>query len=115
MNRLRQEAIKEEMRQADKLGLEGGEKMTISNWTNVRYTTKSTLQKAFNTEEEIQEFLKQNPQYVINQRFGHTKMINVDFYERAYAFTHTNHMGYRVPKSWLTDEEVEQYLKETQK
>ncbi|MGE6487762.1 hypothetical protein [Paenisporosarcina sp. NPDC076898] len=111
MNR-RQAEILEQMEQANKNLPTGGIKMTKLKWAGVKYMTKSTLQKAFHTEEDIQKYLEANPQYTINQRFGHTKMINVEFYERAYAFTEVNHMGYRIPKRWLTDEEVEEYLKD---
>ena len=64
------------------------EKITMPKWAGVRHITKSQLQKAFHTEEDIQKFLEDNPQYEINQRFGHCiAIINVEFYEHDYALT----------------------------
>jgi len=118
MNRLRQEAIKEEMVKADqsvykRIDYKDLEKVPVYKWKGVKHVLKSQHQKSFWTEEEVQQYLKGNPHLTINQRFGFdTQKINVEFYERAWAVTEMNPMGYHVPKRWLTEEEVEEYLKD---
>ncbi len=114
ISRLRRYELEEQFKAADKKTYLEGEKIIMNKWAGVKEMVKSQVQKHFNTEEELQQFLKENPQYTINQRFGfYTKMINVVLYERGYAFTKQNEIGYRVPTRWLTAEEVEEYLKET--
>jgi len=117
MNRLRQEAIREEMVQADKASFsrteyKDMEKIPLPKWRNVKLSLKSQTTKSFNTEEEIQKFLADHPELTINQRFGFgSSMINVEFYERAYGEV-DNSTGYNTVRRWLTDEEVVEYLKD---
>ena len=116
MKRVQQEAMRKEMIQADKsvysrIDYADFEKVKMPKWRGVKYAIKEQQQKSFHTEEEIQQYLVDNPQYVINQRFGFgTKMINLEFYERGYAVM-DNSTGYNIPKRWLTPDEVEEYLK----
>ncbi|MCK1997967.1 hypothetical protein MPH47_12150 [Psychrobacillus psychrodurans] len=113
MKRLQQEAMREEMVQVNKTGMDGGIKMSIPKWAGVKYTVKSQTQQSFETEEELQKFLKANPQYEINQRFGiNTRYINVEFYERGYAVMGPGFNGRLAPQRWLEPEEVEEYLKD---
>lgn len=116
ISRLRRYELEEEFKEADKKTYLEGEKIIMSKFNGVKQMIKESLQKHFQTEEELQQFLRDNPQYVINQRFGHgTKMINVELYDRGYAYTKQNAVGYRVPDRWLTEEEVTEYLKESAK
>lgn len=113
ISRARRYELEQQMAAADKNLYREGEKIPMKKWAGVRYTTKSQLQKAFHTEEDIQKFLEDNPQYEINQRFGHgTAMINVEFYERGYAVMRPGFNGRLAPHRWLTPEEVEEYLKD---
>lgn len=113
MNRLQQAAMREEMERTNKMGMEGGIKMVIPKWAGVKYTIKSQTQQSFETEDALQKFLKANPQYEINQRFGiGTRYINVEFYERGYAIMGPGFNGRPAPQRWLTPEEVEEYLKD---
>lgn len=113
MNRLRQEAIKEEMVASNKTGMEGGVKMEKPKWAGVKYTIKEQTQQSFATEEALQQYLKANPQLEINQRYGFgTQHINVEFYERGYGVMGPGFNGRPVVQRWLTDEEVAEYLKD---
>lgn len=108
--------MEEEMKAIDQKHFREGGKLNKSKWAGVQYVLKSQLTRHFDNEEELRVFLQQNPQYTSNQQFGHgTEKINVELYEYAYGFTELNNLGYRVPKSWLTEEEVTEYLKDTAK
>lgn len=83
----------------------------VPKWAFVKQMIKSQTQMSFDSEDELDRFMKDNPQYEINQRFGqHTKHINLEFYERAYAKTNMGPSGYRLVTHWLTEEETEEYL-----
>lgn len=118
MRRVHKEAYEEEFRQADMRSMREGEKIQTKKGLipMAKLMRKSQIQMSFKTEEELQQYMEQNPQYEINQRFGfHTERINVEFYERAYAETEVSPMGYLVPKRWLTDAETQEYLKSLKK
>lgn len=113
MKRVQQEAMREQMEQANKTGMAGAIKMEIPKWAGVKYAVKQTLQKSFATEEELQAFLEANPKYEINQRFGFgSQNINVDFYERSYGILGKGFDGRFSVQRWMTPEEIEEYLKD---
>ena len=116
ISRARRYELEKEYETIDQKHFREGEKIIMEKWAGVQFVIKSQLTRHFNNEEELQNFLLKNPQYTINQRYGHwTEKINVEFYERAYAVTELNPYGYRVPIRWLTEEEVTEYLKDQQK
>lgn len=88
-------------------------------WTGVQKMIKHEFKRTFSSEEALDQFLQENPSYEIQQRFrfledGSGKP-KVSLIERAYAVTEVNGGGYRVPKRWLSDEEVTEYLKDPTK
>ena len=75
----------------------------------IKYTLKNKQQMHFHTEEELQNYLKENPQLRISQRFGHgTEMINVSFEEFGFARGIINDGGYFIATTWLTEAEVQE-------
>lgn len=118
MRRVHMEAMEEEFRQADMRHMREGEKIQTKKGSipMAKLMIKSQTQNSFKTEEELQQYLEQNPQYEINQRFGfHSENINVEFYERAYAETEVSRAGYLVPKRWLTEGETQAHLESLKK
>jgi hypothetical protein len=111
MKRVQQEAMREIMQRANTV--DGGVKMDIPKYAGVKHTVKEQTQMSFATEEELQAYLDDNPQYEINQRFGFgTKSINVEFYERGYGVMGKGFNGVFSVQRWLTPEEIEEYLQD---
>lgn len=86
-------------------------KLEIPKWAGVKHAVKTQLRMSFSTNEELHQYLNDNPQYVLNQKYGHTEPFQAELLERAYGFTE-NKAGYSVVTRWLTEEEVTEYLKD---
>lgn len=114
MRRIHKEAMREEMIQAGLLPRDGQLQMEKGNSIMfIKHMIKSELQQSFANEQEFQDFIADNPQLEVNQRFGfHTERINVHFYERGYAEVYRNKGGYLVPTKWLDDAEIAQARKD---
>lgn len=93
---------------------EKGEKITMKKWATVNKMIKTEINRAFENDEALQKYLNDNPHLELNQIYSRSASgyLSVTIYEKGYAETGRNNYGYRVPTRWLTDEEVEEYLKD---